>query len=992
MKTSSPARLGLILIALAVIAAGALLSGSPAAPSADPQLAAGVTPVNISRTSTDSTFEYPGNGSVHTMGVDQNGKAYVVWYEWMTPRRFVFATNRGGSWSGPIEIEQLNWENTEAGFPVMDVSAGGSAHLMFHDGRPPMIDADIFHLAFENGAWTGTTNVSGIGTGSGCYGGVAISPVDGTTFVVWEENQADVAGEWLLMLRYRTVAGQWSNIQRLADSSPLVWGYLPKIAIDSRGTAHMVYGYAHTSTLWYSKNATPTNPAGWTNPIRIKETGLDWSFFSLACDNAGNAYLAWDDATTGNLEIFLRRINSNGTIGSEVNVSRSAAASSEPALAVNRATGDLLVAWTENNDIFVNAFLNGNWSGPGNITNSASPCMQPSVAVDPSGGAHLAYASQVNGNWEIMYMALAAGITVLSPNGGESWYSGTPHNITWASSGVSGNVKIEFSSNAGQSWSVAAESTANTGSYAWTVPATLSAQCLIRVSSLDGAKTDRSDASFSIVTASTGLIRMNRTALAFGAAGTSAVTAHQSVLVSNGGTGTMSWTAVSDQGWLSAAPASGSGTGTLLVGVNPSGFGAGTYTGSVRVSSADAVNSPQTITVTMTVYGSGASGNPFGVFESPANGTTASSSLPVTGWVLDNVEVAGVKIYRTASPGEPENPPGLVYIGDAVLVEGARPDVELAHPGFPFSYRSGWGYMLLTNFLPNSGNGAVTLVALAADKEGHRIELGRNTITCDNANAVKPFGTIDTPVQGGTASGASYVNFGWALTPLPAMIPIDGSTITVYIDGIAVGHPTYNQYRSDIATNLPGYLNSGGAVGYRRIDTTAYANGVHTIAWIVTDNAGHADGVGSRFFSVMNAGSAPAGPGPDGFVPDITDLAVIPSNPAPILARRGFGRGGRLPVHARLGAAFEVEIPETGLLEIALDRGREEDRLVYRGYQIVGGEVRPLPSGSTLDPKSGLWTWQPGPGFLGSFDLVFVAERDGRPESKTAVRVRIAPF
>ncbi len=293
----------------------------------------------------------------------------------------------------------------------------------------------------------------------------------------------------------------------------------------------------------------------------------------------------------------------------------------------------------------------------------------------------------------------------------------------------------------------------------------------------------------------------------------------------------------------------------------------------------------------------------------------------------------------------------------------------------------------------------MTLVAVASDKEGHQTELvpiesrvARKSIQCDNAHAVNPFGTIDTPAQGGTVSGADYINFGWALTPPQALIPVDGSTITVYIDGIPVGPATYNQYRSDIAANFPGYLNSGGAVGYRMIDTTTLANGIHTIAWIAADNAGHADGIGSRFFSVMNAAGAPVLSGPAGLLPDITDLAVIAADPAPILVRRGFGKGERLPLHAGAGNPFEIEIRETGRVEIGLDRGSAGDGLAYRGYQLVGGEVRPLPAGSTLDPKRGLWTWQPGPGFLGAFDLVFVAERNGRPVARTSVRVRIAPF
>jgi hypothetical protein len=125
-------------------------------------------------------------------------------------------------------------------------------------------------------------------------------------------------------------------------------------------------------------------------------------------------------------------------------------------------------------------------------------------------------------------------------------------------------------------------------------------------------------------------------------------------------------------------------------------------------------------------------------------------------------------------------------------------------------------------------------------------------VSASNATATKPFGTIDTPGQGQTVSGAAYVVFGWTLTPLPGAIPKNGSTIQVFVDGAPVGQPVYDQYRADIATLFPGYANSDGAVGYFVLDTTALANGLHTIAWSVTDDLGRADGIGSRYFWVQN--------------------------------------------------------------------------------------------------------------------------------------------
>jgi hypothetical protein len=240
---------------------------------------------------------------------------------------------------------------------------------------------------------------------------------------------------------------------------------------------------------------------------------------------------------------------------------------------------------------------------------------------------------------------------------------------------------------------------------------------------------------------------------------------------------------------------------------------------------------------------------PFGSFDTPVHGTTGvTGSIAVTGWSLDDWETTKVEVWRDPIPAEGSNP---IYIGDATFVAGARSDVDAAYSTYPYSYRAGWGYMLLTNFLPAGGNGTTVLRAYAKDASQTTL-LGTKTITCSNATAVKPFGAIDTPGQGQTVSGSAYRNWGWTLTPQTAFIPTNGSTIQVYIDGVPFGNPIYNLYRVDIATLFPGYANSSGAVGYRDLDTTTLSNGIHTIYWIVYDNQGRGDGVGSRYFWVQN--------------------------------------------------------------------------------------------------------------------------------------------
>jgi len=72
-------------------------------------------------------------------------------------------------------------------------------------------------------------------------------------------------------------------------------------------------------------------------------------------------------------------------------------------------------------------------------------------------------------------------------------------------------------------------------------------------------------------------------------------------------------------------------------------------------------------------------------------------------------------------------------------------------------------------------------------------------------------------------------------------------------------------------------------------------------------------------------------------------------------------------------ALHAVDIEELGHVELAIG--------AIGGYQLVNGEHAPLPIGSSLE--RGVFYWQPGPGFLGMYDL-FLEREDG-----TQARVRV---
>ena len=439
---------------------------------------------------------------------------------------------------------------------------------------------------------------------------------------------------------------------------------------------------------------------------------------------------------------------------------------------------------------------------------------------------------------------------------------------------------------------------------------------------------------------------------------------------------------------------------------------------------------------------------PFGQVDTPTqNATGVVGAIGVTGWALDDTGVSSVRVYRNCLGGV-DNPAScqtvlgqsVVFIGEAPFLSGARPDVAAAFPSSPNAHRAGWGLQVLTPMLPHvpngqtsGGQGPLTLFAVATDLDGQLKLLGRSyvpgsptfatptSITMANDTIAKPFGTIDTPEQGATI-GLTVANFGWVLTPdanttvdgaADIVMPINGSTIVVYVDGVPVATVAYDQCRGNVGNPVPPgvYCNDDianlfgntssqpplttrmsnptryrnldagrGAIGAYMLDTTTLSNGLHTLAWGVEDSEGRGEGIGSRFFRVLNGGAS--APLQDPHASSLGPAALIADAPpagGTVWGRTGFSRSAawkQFPTGA--DGIRRVRLPEMGRLELWF---REEPEA---GYLVANETLWSLPAGSALQGQR--FTWAPGPGYVGTYTLVF---RTGR--GRTTIEVTIAP-
>jgi uncharacterized delta-60 repeat protein len=505
-------------------------------------------------------------------------------------------------------------------------------------------------------------------------------------------------------------------------------------------------------------------------------------------------------------------------------------------------------------------------------------------------------------------------------------------------------------------------------------------------------------------------IVFDKLSLKFGAVTNGAMllsqTSAQTVRLTQTGAGTVMWTATSNQPWLQISPASGSGSANLSISiVSVGGLPAGgMVAGAITLASVGASNAPGPINVSLTLFFNGTSANPFGNVDTPTdNRTGVTGAVPFTGWALDDIEVTRVMICRAAFGAEvaPVDPncggAAQIFVGFAVFIDGARPDVAAAFSTYPADTKAGWGFMVLTNMLPNQGNGTYVFYMWGQDREGHAVVLGTRTMTCANASATLPFGAIDTPTQGGVASGGSYAVFGWVLSRVARADPPGGGTVTVQVDGVAVGSPGGWAARPDLTALFAGFPGISTALGVFTLNTTAHTNGVHTIQWVVTDNLGATEGIGSRFFTVSNGAGALTAAQTDAQIAEAetagrgtsvprANIEALSLDSRPIPGRRGWNL--EAPYRAFTPSASGrtvIRSEEVSRIELQLGPGR------YAGYLRTSDGLAPLPIGSHLHATTGMFTWAPGVGFVGAYDFVFVRYVGEQAVTRQEVRIILQP-
>jgi PKD domain len=369
--------------------------------------------------------------------VDAGGNINVVWEDdTATNSNILFRRSSDGGATFPT-FKPLSNTTGFSSSPRICVDRTGAINVVWVDDTPGN-QVVYFSRSIDGGA----TFSPPVGLSSvAAYSSSPQISVDGAgnISVVWESDSAPVG----ILFRHSTDGGAtFSPPVNLATNT--TGSIAPQMAIGVDGSINVVWedDFNFQSDISFARSS--DQGATFSPPTNLSHNAGNSSEAQIAVDLSGNINVAWMDDTPSNFAILFTRSTDRGaTFPSVTNVSNSTGDSSSPQIAVD-ASGNIFVVWQKNippalnQQIFFARSSDGGATFPTqNVSSDSGNSINPSMAVDTTGGINLVWQDNTPGRPNVFFArSVDAGVTFSSP----------PQNVS-SDSGSSSDVQITADSN-----------------------------------------------------------------------------------------------------------------------------------------------------------------------------------------------------------------------------------------------------------------------------------------------------------------------------------------------------------------------------------------------------------------------------------------------------------------------------------------------------------------------------------------------------------------
>jgi len=431
-------------------------------------------PVNISRNT--------GNSYSHQIQIDSSGNPHVVWRDYTPGNQDIYYSKSDGSiWSIP---ENISHDSGNSENPQIQIDSSGNPHVVWVTSTNG--NDEIFYSEFDGSRWGFKYDIISHNSLS--------KPLDTPLIELDASNKPNIA--WLNNAAPNCAAcyvgfsrwngNYWQTLPNPSQSTTKIQNYdfkirksdnIPFIAWSGSPTG----ATAALITKW--NPALNSGAGGWskmdgTAGYDMISTNDSVGKISLDFDLNGNPIVAWEDASTGNGDIYVSRYSPAATStikwtkmdgsvftkgsyrggwdiisyhNSRFSPADRSGVSTNPRLKTD-STGNPHVVWEDDApgvpSIFYSKFDGALWSIPTNINNKSSYSMSPHIQIDSAGNPHVVWCD--TGYYDIFHSkfngtswSIPTNISKIGKNGNaytpriQIDMTGTPH-VAWYEGIVNG--------------------------------------------------------------------------------------------------------------------------------------------------------------------------------------------------------------------------------------------------------------------------------------------------------------------------------------------------------------------------------------------------------------------------------------------------------------------------------------------------------------------------------------------------------------------------